>query len=382
MKLKLLKIHEKAEEALTKMQHLANLLQDEDNVNEFESGENEYRIRSISEVQIWPNSSDSQLSNCRLLTEERVHDEAHYPPLLPKDDFAVHLEDGGSSGDERTARAAEDENDRKSINSASSLFNMPHRAWEVDIFLKDAELSIEKRMEYDGSPLIDAWIGDLKAQRLKLIHTQQETAMKGRQGIEAVQKVLQTLVEIEAAFSLSQKREPITLDALAAVKEELALMQDRFQKCAVEKHALSLQISRDHEIRAEENKKLNEAMDSLIVRHKGEVSLLRLEIVRMKNSNERIVTALKDELKSMIDTRIPKEQYRQLEKENKHIRVAAEDAHKHSLAAALALSVERESRIQEMQKNYQNELRAQQNISLWQKRCRQVSIAIPPIVGF
>jgi hypothetical protein len=159
-------------------------------------------------------------------------------------------------------------------------------------------------------------------------------------------------------------------------------MQDRFQKCAVEKHALSLQISRDHEIRAEENKKLNEAVDSLIVRHKGEVSLLRLEIVRMKNSNERIVTALKDELKSMIDTRIPKEQYRQLEKENKHIRVAAEDAHKHSLAAALALSVERESRIQEMQKNDQNELRAQQNISLWQKRCRQVSIAIPPIVGF
>jgi hypothetical protein len=112
------------------------------------------------------------------------------------------------------------------------------------------------------------------------------------------------------------------------------------------------------------------------VRHKAEVSSLRLEIVRMKNSNERKTAALKDELNNVLENRIPKDQMQQMEKQNKTLRIAAEEAKKESLAAFSALSAERQSRLEEMQHNDRNELRAQQNITLWQSRCRQVSASV------
>jgi hypothetical protein len=295
---------------------------------------------------------------------------------MTRDAFEDHLADD-SCDDEHFVRASEEDVDRNSISTASSLFNIPHRSWEVDIFLKDAELSVEKRMgKHEDGTLIEQWIGGLKVQRLKLIATQRETAMEGRRGIEAVRKVQERLVQIEAAFSQSQKREPITIDALAAVKEELVLLQDTYRKCAIEKNALDVQMARDYENRAEENQKFNAAVDSLIVRHKAEVSSLRLEIVRMKNSNERKTAALKDELNNVLENRIPKDQMQQMEKQNKTLRIAAEEAKKESLAAFSALSAERQSRLEEMQHNDRNELRAQQNITLWQSRCRQVSASV------
>ena len=368
MKEKMFKIHELAEEALSKMQHLADLLQEDDTQNDLES--EEYGVfRSFPEAQKRPLSNDSQATTCRPLTEEHMStDDAHFVPFNPKDDFEGHFADG-SSGDERASGAAENE----SATTASSLFNVPHRAWEVEIFLKDAELNVENRIEsHNGTSLMDGWIDDLKAQRMKLMDTQKKTAMEGRRGIEAVRKVQKSLAEIEVAFSQSQKREPITLDALAAIREELKLLQEAYRKCALDKHAQSLQMAHDHETRAEENKKVNEAVDSLILRHKAEVSSLRLEIVRMQNSNERNLASLKDEVKVLLETRIPKEQFQQVEKQNRKIRVAVEDAQKESLAAAVALSAERECRIEEMRRNDQKELRAQQNIELWQNRCRKV----------
>jgi delta 1-pyrroline-5-carboxylate dehydrogenase len=150
----------------------------------------------------------------------------------------------------------------------------------------------------------------------------------------------------------------------------------------LDKHAQSLKMAHDHETRTEENKKLNEAVDALILRHKAEVSSLRLEIVRMQNSNERNLASLKDEVKVLLETRIPKEKFQQIEKQNRKLRVAVEDAQKESLAAAVALSAERESRIEEMRRSDQQELRAQKNIELWQKRCRKVCLFIFTIAGF
>lgn len=372
---KLLKIHEMVEEALTKMQHLAGTLQEDDNLHDFEREEKlNYDIRSIPAVQIMSISRDGLLACNRTNTEEQVlvHSDAEHVMQYDKDPFEEDVVDG-SSGDERITRGAEDENDRKSISTSSSLFNAPHRAWEVDLFLKDAELSVEKRMEsHDDGKLIDEWIWDLKSQRLKLTAAQQETALEGRRGIEAVRKVQSSLVDIEAAFSQLQKREPMTLDALAAVREELKVLQEAYRSCAIQKHALSLQLSNEREIRAQENKTLNDAVDSLIVRHKAEVSSLRLDIVRMKNSNERTVTALKNENKVLNESRIPREEFQQIEKQNKTLRFAAEEAKKDSLVSAKALSAERQSRIEEMQRSDKNELRAQENIELWKTRCRQV----------
>lgn len=368
-------IHEMVEAALAKMQDLATSLQSNDEFHDFESrAKEDCSARSFPEAQIRPISGDSQLTSCRTFTEELKDIDAAC--LVPRDAFEDHLADD-SCDDEHFVRASEEDVDRNSISTASSLFNIPHRSWEVDIFLKDAELSVEKRMEkHEDGTLIEQWIGDLKVQRLKLIATQRETAMEGRRGIEAVRKVQERLVQIEAAFSQSQKREPITLDALAAVKEELVLLQGTYRKCAIDKNALGVQMARDYESRAEENQKLNAAVDSIIVRHKAEVSSLRLEIVRMKNSNERKTAALKDELNNVLENRIPKEQMQQMEKQNKTLRIAAEEAKKESLAASSALSAERQSRLEEMQHNDRNELRAQQNISLWQNRCRQVSAPV------
>lgn len=375
---KLLKNHEMVEEALTKMQHLAGILQEDDSLHDFERADNlNNDIRSIAAVHIMSNSRDGLLAYNRTNSEEQllVHSDAEQNENVmqyDKDQFEEDVVDG-SSGDERITTGAEDENDRKSISTSSSLFNAPHRAWEVDLFLKDAELSVEKRMEsHDDGKLIDKWIWDLKSQRLKLTATQQETALEGRRGIEAVRKVQSSLVDIEAAFSQLQKREPMTLDALAAVREELKVLQETYRSCAIQKHALSLQLSNEREIRAQENKTLNDDVDSLIVRHKAEVSSLRLDIVRMKNSNERTVTALKNENKLLNETRIPREEFQQIEKQNKNLRVAAEEAKKDSLALAKALSAERESRIEEMQRSEKIELRAQENTELWKTRCRQV----------
>jgi hypothetical protein len=361
-------IHEMVEATLAKMQDLAASLQSNDEFREFESGEKEEcSARSFPEAQIRPISGNSQLTSCRTFTEEHKDMDAA---------FEDHLADDGCD-DGHFVRASEEDADRNSLSTASSLFNIPHRSWEVDIFLKDAELSVEKRMgKHEDGTLIEQWIGDLKVQRLKLIATQRETAMEGRRGIEAVRKVQQRLVQIEAAFSQSQKREPITIDALAAVKEELVLLQDTYRKCAIEKNALGVQMARDKESRAEENQKFNAAVDSLIVHHKAEVSSLRLEIVRMKNSNERKTAALKDELNNVLENRIPKDQMQQMEKQNKTLLIAAEEAKKESLAAFSALSAERQSRLEEMQHNHRNELSAQQNISLWQSRCRQVSASV------
>ena len=102
----------------------------------------------------------------------------------------------------------------------------------------------------------------------------------------------------------------------------------------------------------------------------------------MQNSNERNLASLKDEVKVLLETRIPKEKFQQIEKQNRKLRVAVEDAQKESLAAAVALSAERESRIEEMRRSDQQELRAQKNIELWQKRCRKVCLFIFTIAGF
>jgi len=92
----------------------------------------------------------------------------------------------------------------------------------------------------------------------------------------------------------------------------------------------------------------------------------------MKNSNERNVAALKDELISALETRVPKEQFDRLEKQSQKHRIAMEDAQEESLAATQALAAERRSRIEEIQRADQNQLRAQQNTETWQKRYRQV----------
>jgi hypothetical protein len=365
-------IHEMVEAALAKMQELAASLQSDDEFHDFESGEEKncnarsFPLDQMRPIQV---SGNSLLTGSRPLTKE--HKDIDAACLVTKDAFKDHLTDD-SCDDEHLERASEEDFDQNSISTAFQY--IPHRSWEVDIFLKDAELSVEERMgKHEDGTLIEQWIGGLKVQRLKLIATQRETAVEGRRGIEAVRKVQERLVQIEAAFSQSQKREHITIDALAAVKEALALLQDTYRKCAVDKHALGVQMAKDHEIRAEENQKINVAVDSLIVRHKAEVSSLRLEIVRMKNSNERNMAALQDELNSMLENRIPKDQLQQVEKQNKTLCIAAEEAKKEYLAASRALSAERQSRLEEMQHNDRNELRAKENIKLWQSRCRQVS---------
>jgi hypothetical protein len=370
MKEKFSRIHEMVEEALAKMHGLAASLQQDDLTHDAERGENEdFTFRYFPEAQLRPISSDSQLTGNRPCTEESKYTEAAC--LVTKDTFGDHVANGSH---ENFGRALEDESDLNSVSTASSLFHVPHRAWEVDLFLNDAEMSVEKRMEsHDDGMLIEGWIGDLKVQRLKLIAAQRETVMEGRRGMEAVRNVQERLIAIEVAFSQSQKREPITIGALVAVKEELVLLQDSYRKCAAEKHTLSLQLAQDREIRADENKRLAAALDSLILRHKAEVSSLRLENVRLKSSYERNVAALKEELKNLQQTRIPKEQFQQIEKQNDAFRIAAEAAQKASLLATKALSAERQCRLEEMQRSDQNELRAQQNIKLWQMRCRQVS---------
>jgi hypothetical protein len=372
VKEKFSKIHEMVGEALAKMQDLAASLQQDDRPHDFENVENVHITFRSFQDSPRPISSESQLTSNRPFTEGSHYIEA--PFIITKDSFGEHMAEGNH---ELLAAGFEDENDRISVSTASSLFNVPHRAWEVDLFLKDAELSVEKRMEsQDDGMFIEGWIDDLKVQRLKLTAAQRETAMEGRRGIEAVRKVQERLAAIEAAFSQSQKREPATMGSLAAMKEELTLLQSIYRKCAVEKHALSLQLNQDQEIRAEEIKKLNAAFDSMILRHKAEVSSLRLENTRMKNSYERNIASLKDELNFLLETRIPREQFQQVEKQIEAFRIAAEEAQKESLHATRALSAERQCRLEEMQQNDQNELRAQQNIKLWQTRCRQVSSTI------
>jgi hypothetical protein len=376
IKEKFSKIHEMVGEALAKMQDLTSSLQQDDRPHDFENGENEnFTFRSFQDVQARPISSGSQVTTSRPFTEESNYIESAF--LITKDSFGEHVAD---SNNELLERASEEESDRISVSTASSLFHLPHRAWEVDLFLKDAEMSVEKRIQsQDDGMLIEGWIEDLKVQRLKLIAAQRDTAIEGRKGMEAVRKVQERLIGIEAAFSQSQKREPMTLGALAAIKEELSVLQSVYRKCAVEKHALSLQLSQEQETRAEENKRLNAAFDSIMLRQKAEVSSLRLENARMKSSNERTVAALKDELKVLLETQIPREQFQRVEKQMESYRITAEGAQKESLRATKALLAERQSRLEEMQQNDKNELRAQQHIKLWQRRCRQVSSTHVPI---
>jgi hypothetical protein len=372
------KIHGMVEETLAKMQDLAASLQQDDRPLDFENGENaNFTFHSLQEAQILPISRESKPTSNRPFTDQSDYIEAAF---LSKNSFGEHMADGSK---ELLARASEDESDRISNSTASSLFNLPHRAWEVDLFLKDAEISVDTRIENqsDGM-LIEEWIEDLKVQRSKLIAAQNATAMEGRRGMEAVRKVQERLVAIEAAFSQSQKREPMTVSALAAIKDEHILLQSVYRKCAVEKHALSLQLSQDQEIRAEENKRLNGAFDKMILRHNAEVSSLRLENSRMKNSYERNVAALKEERKVLLDTRIPMERFEQVERQIETFRIAAQEAQKESLLATRLLSAERQCRLEEMQQNDQNELRAQQNIKLWQDRCRQVSSTDLPVSEF
>ena len=362
-------IHELVEEALVKLQILfADLLQD-DKLQDYESRENEQRsFRSAQEAQIRPISSHRPLTSERPFTGESGPSDVAY---VTTNHAYEDLESG--EGIESFVRTAEDDSEHNSISTASSLWNLPHRAWEVDIFLKDAELSVEKRMEsHEDGTLIEGWIGDLKAQRLKLKATQQQTLMQGRRAMEAVRKVQVRLVEIEAAYGQSQKRETNAIETLTAIKEEMTLLQATYRKCAIENHALKLQLGHENEVRAEEIKRLNEAFDSMIVRHKAEVSSLRLENTRMKNSNERNVAALKDELISALETRVPKEQFDRLEKQSQKHRIAMEEAQEESLTATQALAAERRSRIEEIQRADQNQLRAQQNTEIWQKRYRQV----------
>ena len=168
-------IHELVEEALVKLQILfADLLQD-DKLQDYESRENEQRsFRSAQEAQIRPISSDRPLTSERPFTGESGPSDAAY---VTTNHAYEDLESG--EGNESFVRTAEDDSERNSISTASSLWNLPHRAWEVDIFLKDAELSVEKRMEsHEDGTLIEGWIGDLKAQRLKLKATQQQTLMQ------------------------------------------------------------------------------------------------------------------------------------------------------------------------------------------------------------
>jgi len=378
MEVKISTIHEMVEEALIKMQVLADLLQN-DELQDFESRDSEqHSFRTSQEAQIRPISSDRPLTSDRPFTGESIPADA--ASIITKHACEDVVSDEGNEG---YARIAEDDSERNTISTASSLWNLPHRSWEVDIFLKDAELSVEKRMESneDGT-LIEGWIGDLKAQRLKLKATQQQTLTEGRKAMEAVRKVQHRLVEIEAEHGLSQKRESNAMEILTAIKEELTLLQATYRKCAIDHHALKLQLARENETRAEETERLNEAVDSMIVRHKAEVSSLRLENTRMKNSNERNVAALKGELLSALETRIPKDEFDKIEKTSQNNRIAMEEAQGESLEAIKALSAERQSRIDEMQRADQNQLRAQQNIEIWQKRYRQVSETTFLIAGY
>jgi hypothetical protein len=93
----------------------------------------------------------------------------------------------------------------------------------------------------------------------------------------------------------------------------------------------------------------------------------------MKNSNERNVAALKDDINKLLQSRIPKEQFLQTETQCNQLREALEEARKQSMAATSALLLERRSRIEEMQRHDHNELRAKANIDEWKTRCREVS---------
>jgi predicted unusual protein kinase regulating ubiquinone biosynthesis (AarF/ABC1/UbiB family) len=60
------------------------------------------------------------------------------------------------------------------------------------------------------------------------------------------------------------------------------------------------------------------------------------------------------ELNFLLETRIPREQFQQVEKQIEAFRIAAEEAQKESLHATRALSAERQCRLEEMQQNDEN----------------------------
>jgi hypothetical protein len=151
------------------------------------------------------------------------------------------------------------------------------------------------------------------------------------------------------------------------------MLQELYRQCAVEKHAENLKAVQDQQKHAEDSQILQAAVDRIVVQHKAEVSSLRLENLRMKNSNERNVAALKEDINKLLQSRIPKEQFLQTETQCNQLREALEEARKQSMAATSALLLERRSRIEEMQRHDHNELRAKANIDEWKTRCREVS---------